>query len=68
MAVMVSFGIEILQLTISTVVGFPYRVFDVDDVILNTTGAALGWAGWRVTLGWFQVRKTADESSYSTHP
>lgn len=66
-AVMVSLGIEILQLTISAVVGFPYRVFDVDDLILNTTGAALGWAGWRVTLGWLQERKMADEAPYSAH-
>jgi len=65
-AVIVSLGIEILQLTISAVVGFPYRVFDVDDLILNTAGAALGWAGWRVTLGWFH--KTPDEASSSAHP
>ena len=49
-AVMVSLGIEMLQLTISTVVGFPYRVFDVDDLILNTAGAAVGWAGWSSPL------------------
>lgn len=61
-AVMVSLGIEILQLTISTVVGFPYRVFDVDDLILNTAGAALGWTGSRVTLGWFQELKTHDDA------
>ena len=42
---MVPLGIEIIQLTISTVVGFPYQVFDVDYLILNTMGAALGWAG-----------------------
>ncbi|VAV97325.1 hypothetical protein MNBD_ACTINO01-20 [hydrothermal vent metagenome] len=65
-AVAVSLGIEILQLTISAVVGFPYRVFDVDDLILNTAGAALGWAGWRVTLGWFH--NAPDEASYSAHP
>ncbi len=63
MAVMVSLGIEILQLAISTVVGFPYRVFDVDDLILNTAGAALGWAGWRVTIGW--LYKTPDEAPQS---
>jgi len=41
----VSLGIELLQLAMSLSMGFPYRVADVDDVILNVTGAMLGWVG-----------------------
>ena len=50
----VALGIEISQLAISLVVGVPYRVFDVDDLILNSAGAAIGWLVWRVTLGFVQ--------------
>ncbi|MDF1596048.1 MAG: VanZ family protein [Acidimicrobiia bacterium] len=44
----VSLGIELTQIGISVAVGFPYRAFDVDDLLLNTIGAAIGWAGWRI--------------------
>jgi len=47
---------------IEPLTGTPYRAIDVDDLILNTTGAALGWAGWHVTLGW--LYETPDEASY----
>jgi glycopeptide antibiotics resistance protein len=39
--------IELGQLTIATAYGFPVRVADVDDVLLNTLGVAAGYAGWR---------------------
>ncbi len=39
-----SLAIELIQLALSGVVGFPYRQTDVDDVILNTFGAFLGYA------------------------
>jgi len=40
--------IELTQLAIATAYGFPVRVADVDDVLLNTIGALLGYAGWRL--------------------
>ena len=43
----VSILIELLQLAIATAYGFPVRVADVDDVLLNTVGVAAGYAGWR---------------------
>jgi glycopeptide antibiotics resistance protein len=43
-ALAASLGIELLQLAMSLGMGFPYRVADVDDVILNVTGSVLGWA------------------------
>ena len=39
-----SLAIELIQLALSGLVGFPYRQTDVDDVILNTFGAFLGYA------------------------
>jgi glycopeptide antibiotics resistance protein len=45
MALTASLGLELLQLAMSLAMGFPYRVADVDDVILNVTGAMLGWVG-----------------------
>lgn len=46
-----SLGIELGQLAISLAVSFPYRAFDVDDLIVNTLGGAMGWLVWRGTLG-----------------
>jgi len=35
--------IEITQLCISLVTGYPSRVFDTSDLILNTIGGLIGW-------------------------
>lgn len=51
----VTFGIEVSQMVISLIVGVPYRAFDVDDLILNTAGAVVGWLAWRLSLGWIQL-------------
>ncbi|MEC1625851.1 VanZ family protein [Bacillus mojavensis] len=39
----ISLFIELTQLSISMYLGNSYRSFDVDDLILNTSGAALGY-------------------------
>ncbi len=39
-----SFAIETGQLAISIALGFAYRTADIDDVIVNVAGAALGYA------------------------
>jgi glycopeptide antibiotics resistance protein len=39
-----SAAIEFSQLAVSLALGFPYRVLDVDDVILNVAGVAMGYA------------------------
>jgi glycopeptide antibiotics resistance protein len=36
--------IELMQFAISTVLGFYYKVTDVDDIILNTIGGLIGYA------------------------
>jgi glycopeptide antibiotics resistance protein len=40
--------VEASQLAISTVLGFTYKIADVDDVILNTAGVAVGYVGFLV--------------------
>lgn len=47
----VALGIEISQVVISLAIGVPYRAFDVDDLILNTAGAVIGWIVWRQLTG-----------------
>lgn len=49
-AVAVSVGIEFLQAIVIVTLGNAGRAIDVDDVILNTAGAALGWLAWRLLL------------------
>jgi glycopeptide antibiotics resistance protein len=39
-----SLGIELTQLGISSYLGYTYKIADVDDLILNTAGVALGYA------------------------
>jgi glycopeptide antibiotics resistance protein len=48
LAALVSTTIEIGQLGLSEVYGFPIRIADVDDVILNTFGALLGYIAWKL--------------------
>ena len=39
--------IELGQLTVASAYGFPVRVADVDDVVLNTLGVMAGYVLWR---------------------
>jgi len=41
-----SASIELGQLAASVLVGYSYRVTEIDDVILNVTGVVLGFAAW----------------------
>jgi glycopeptide antibiotics resistance protein len=43
----VSVLIELGQLAVATAYGFPVRVADVDDVLLNTVGVVAGYVTWR---------------------
>jgi glycopeptide antibiotics resistance protein len=44
----ISLGIELSQLAVSIAIGIPYRHADVDDVILNGLGTAIGYGAWTV--------------------
>lgn len=50
-ALWLSAAIELGQLAISYWIGFAYRSTDVDDVILNVLGAALGYLVFQVLRG-----------------
>lgn len=43
-----SLTVEATQLAISTVLGFTYKLADIDDVILNTAGVAVGYVGFQL--------------------
>jgi glycopeptide antibiotics resistance protein len=59
-AMAVAVGIELGQLAISTVLGFPHRIADVDDVIVNVAGAMVGYGLWRLgTIGRLPTRESA---------
>ena len=45
---LLSTAIELGQLGLSELYGFPIRIADVDDVILNTAGVLIGYALWRI--------------------
>ena len=44
----ISVVIELSQLCLSLLMGFPYRVADVDDVIANVAGTLLGYGAFRI--------------------
>ena len=44
----ISVVIELSQLGLSLLVGFPYRVADVDDVISNVGGTLVGYGAFRI--------------------
>ena len=46
-AIAFGIGIETAQFVGSLVEGFAYRITDVDDAILNATGAIAGFLVWR---------------------
>jgi glycopeptide antibiotics resistance protein len=51
MAIVVSttLTIELIQLLGSLAYGFPYKRFDVDDILLNSLGGLIGFALWKLT-------------------
>jgi glycopeptide antibiotics resistance protein len=44
LAIAATVAIELTQLTIATILGYAYRVANVDDVILNSVGAIVAFA------------------------
>ena len=52
LALVVATAIEFGQLAISTVLGFPHRIADVDDVLVNSAGAMVGYGLWRLATTW----------------
>ena len=55
--VLAGLSIEGLQLVISMLLGYPYRVLDVNDLIANAAGALLGYALFRL-FRWLVLKVT----------
>jgi glycopeptide antibiotics resistance protein len=55
----ISLALEAVQLGLSLLIGAPYRVADVDDVIINVLGVALGYGLYRA-IGLFLPAEPAD--------
>ena len=55
----ISLALEAVQLAVSLLIGAPYRVADVDDVIINVLGVVLGY-GLDRAIGLFLPAKPAD--------
>ena len=55
----ISLALEAVQLGLSLLIGAPYRVADVDDVIINVLGVALGYGLYRA-IGLFLPGEPAD--------
>jgi glycopeptide antibiotics resistance protein len=51
-AVAFGVGIEVCQYAGSLMEGFTYRVTDIDDAIMNATGAVVAFLVWRRIEGW----------------
>lgn len=49
--------IEGAQLAISLVVGLPYRVVDINDVLMNAAGAVIGYVGYLVIAGTLKLAR-----------
>ena len=57
-----SLAIELTQLALRVVIHPPYRSVDVDDVILNTAGALLGYGVYVVGRGLLSRRRAARQA------
>ena len=62
-ALLLSTAIEVTQLGMSLLLGYRYRVAEVDDVILNVAGALVGYVGFRV---WVSARRVEGNGSKRT--
>jgi len=66
LALLVSLGIEAAQAVTSTVLGFGYKVVDVDDVILNVAGGLVGFGLYRIaTRRWITAPTTVPTAAAS---
>ena len=53
----VGVSIEAIQLVISLILGYPYRVIDITDVIMNTLGFLVGYGIFRL-FAWLYIAMT----------
>lgn len=63
----ISVALEAVQLALSLLIGAPYRVADVDDVIINVLGVALGYGLYRA-IGFLLPAKPAKPADPTVQP
>jgi len=54
-------GIELLQLVISLLLRYPYRVIDINDAIMNVAGVLIGYAVFRL-IAWAYLALVGPEN------
>ena len=62
----ISLALEAVQLGLSLLIGAPYRVADVDDVVINVLGVALGYGLYRA-IGLFLPAEPVDPTVQSAN-
>ena len=55
----IGFGIETTQLAIALMLGYPYRIIDINDAILNALGVLIGYGLFRV-FAWLYILGTQE--------
>jgi glycopeptide antibiotics resistance protein len=57
-AVAVGSSIELLQLVVSLILGYPYRVVDINDVIFNALGVLVGYGFfWLFSMAYLRMTR-----------
>lgn len=51
---LVSLTIELIQLIAANLIGYNYRAFDVDDLLMNTLGATIGLLVFKFLFGYLK--------------
>jgi glycopeptide antibiotics resistance protein len=59
LAIAFGLGIESAQYVGSLIEGFSYRITDVDDAIMNATGAVTAFIAWPAIERWLDIRPKA---------
>lgn len=60
LCVAVGIGTELLQLGISLLLWYPYRIIDIDDTLANSLGVLLGYLMFRL-FGYIYIRATESQ-------
>jgi glycopeptide antibiotics resistance protein len=61
-SILIGPGLEIAQLCISVLLGYPYRVIDINDALCNTFGVLLGYGSFKLCarLYWVTTGKSME--------
>jgi len=57
LSITIGLGIEAIQFVVSLVLGYPYRVVDINDALLNAIGVLIGYGFFRA-FAWLYLTIT----------